>query len=137
MAYDDFISSDGGAQILFVDMDNMKKINDQWGHEFGDAALRATAKILQGACGTKAFLMRYGGDEFLAIASGLENDPEEKIGQAVREYNAKAGVPFELSLSIGTVRADENETRTLEECVQAADVLMYSEKSRHKQAREA
>ena len=137
VAYDDFISSDGGAQILFVDMDNMKKINDQWGHEFGDAALRATAKILQGACGAKAFLMRYGGDEFLAIASGLENDPEEKIGQAVREYNAKAGVPFELSLSIGIVHADENETRTLKECVQAADVLMYSEKSRHKQGREA
>lgn len=130
--YDRFLAEDGGAQILFIDMDDMKGINDRYGHEMGDAAIRAAARALEIACGAHDFLMRYGGDEFLVIASRREAALEDDILRAVKNANAEGGMPFELSLSVGVIRAYDSDARTLEACVQAADTLMYENKNRRK-----
>lgn len=131
--FDRFMREEGGAQILFVDMDDMKGINDRFGHEMGDCAIRAAAQAIQSASAPQDFLMRYGGDEFLLIASIREENLEEDIAAAVRRINQRQ--PFELRLSVGIIRAGKGDGRTLEACVQEADTLMYQQKKRHKQCK--
>ena len=131
-AYDRFMSEDGGAQILFVDMDDMKGINDRFGHDMGDEAIRTAARTLEIACGSRDFLMRYGGDEFLVIAPLREVDLEEDIARALQNVNEESGMPFRLELSVGVVRAYASNQRTLDEYVQRADTLMYENKNRRK-----
>ena len=130
--FDKFLARDGGAQILFIDMDDMKHINDEYGHEYGDAAIRGTARILTDTCLPGDFIMRYGGDEFLVIASGREADIDAAIQRAAARYNAEAGVPFALSLSIGLIHADAADHPSLDKGVQAADALMYERKNKRK-----
>ena len=134
-AFNEFLTRDGAAQVLFVDMDDMKGINDRFGHEVGDAAIKATAEILMSACAPGDFLMRYGGDEFLIIASPAEAALPEAIQAAVAAHASRAELPCALSLSIGAVHADAAQDSVLDECIQRADVRMYESKSRRRRAR--
>ena len=127
-----FRQSDGGARVLFVDMDDMKGINDRFGHEAGDDAIRAAARILEAVCGPRDFLMRYGGDEFLIIASVKREDIAEAVASGVEAFNRSQKAPFHLGLSVGDILAGPDQNRTLEECVQAADTQMYRYKKRHR-----
>ena len=130
--YEAFLEEDGGAQILFIDRDDMKCVNDRYGHEMGDAAIRTAARALEIACEPRDFIMRYGGDEFLVIASRRETGLEEAIQRAAETAGGEAGLPFDLALSVGVVRAYASERRPLDSCVQAADTLMYDNKNRRK-----
>ena len=129
------MTRDGGAQILFIDMDDMKAINDVYGHETGDDAIRATSVLLCDTCGTDSFLMRYGGDEFLVISSWLEQNLPDRILQSVQTYNTQSELPVALSLSIGVIHSNASESNSLEECIQRADVQMYERKKRKKKNR--
>jgi diguanylate cyclase (GGDEF)-like protein len=60
-----------GIALLFIDIDNFKKLNDNFGHRAGDELLRAIAGRLQSAAGGGDFVSRVGGDEFVVILSGL------------------------------------------------------------------
>ncbi|MBQ6122631.1 MAG: GGDEF domain-containing protein, partial [Clostridia bacterium] len=94
--FETLLARDGGAQILFIDMDDMKGVNDRFGHECGDAAIRDAADILRGVADSGDFLMRYGGDEFMMIASAKKKGLEKAIQDAVERqlmnygYNATA-----------------------------------------------
>ena len=122
----------GGAQVLFVDMDDMKQINDQYGHEIGDCAIRASAEVLRRVCRPDDFLMRYGGDEFLVIAPLREQGLPEAIERAVRATDNDPQLPCRLGLSVGVIPVNPGDERTLDECVLAADNLMYENKKRKK-----
>ena len=130
--FDHFMERDGSAQILFVDMDDMKGINDRFGHEIGDDAIRTTAQVLRRACNADDFVMRYGGDEFLIIASPLNAELEEAIQRGVREANERRDHQYRLSLSIGVILAVIGEHRTLDQYLQSADILMYEKKKQRK-----
>ncbi len=132
--YELLLEEDGSAQVLFIDMDNMKGINDRFGHEAGDAAIKATAQLLQEACGARDFIMRYGGDEFLIIASGKEKDLKEQILARAETYAQRSGAPYNLGLSIGAVHTDGNDDISLDAHVQAADARMYEAKNQRKKA---
>lgn len=128
-AFDAYMAQDGCAQILFIDMDDMKSINDHFGHEMGDLAIRTTAELILAAC-EGAFVMRYGGDEFLIIASGKAIGLDAAIQGNVAARRACRDLPFCLSLSIGIIRSEKAHPRTLDDCVLAADALMYEMKKR-------
>ena len=134
-AFDGFMRRSGGARIVFMDMDNLKPVNDVFGHETGDEAIRTAADVLRQACAPDDFLMRYGGDEFLAIAPSGETCLETAIQQAIRDANDVCDRPYRLSLSVGVIDVAQDDPRSLEECVQAADALMYENKSRRKAAK--
>ena len=125
----------GSAQVLFTDMDEMKDINDKWGHDAGDDALRAVARILRENCGEEDFIMRYGGDEFVVIASGTAEDLKKRILAAADEWNASSGRPFALGMSIGRSVAARNPKRSLDECIREADARMYEIKAARKVGR--
>ena len=125
----------GSAQVLFTDMDDMKDINDKFGHDAGDDALRAVARILRENCGEEDFIMRYGGDEFVVIASGTAEDLKKRILAAADEWNASSGRPFALGMSIGRSVAARNPKRSLDECIREADARMYEIKAARKVGR--
>ena len=126
---------DGGVQVLFADMDDMKLINDQYGHNLGDEALKVSATILKDCCSPEDFIMRYGGDEFVVIAQIDEEDLTDRILAEVRKYNAGSDITFRLGFSIGTVRATAEENKTMDDCIREADAIMYGIKNDRKTRR--
>lgn len=122
--------------MLMLDVDDFKAINDELGHRVGDEALWQTADILRSVLdGGKAFLARYGGDEFV-IMDDYANEGEagaaiERIGAEVSRFNREAGKPYQLSLSIGHALWSEAE-ENMETLVNKADERMYEEKARKK-----
>ena len=132
--YDDLLASEGSVQILFIDMDDMKSINDRYGHETGDAALKISARLLQRTCSGDAFIMRYGGDEFIIIDTGKTRRLDDRILEAADEYNRSSGMPFTLGFSIGVFRTDAEKRVPIDECIKSADSLMYTIKQKRKAA---
>ena len=129
------LDEDGEAQVLFIDMDDMKEINDQWGHESGDEALRMVSGFLRQSFGEDDFLMRYGGDEFLII-SGLDDENlEEKLQQDLKAFGLELRLPYSLEMSIGGARAVRGEETSLEACMREADRRMYENKRQRKKGR--
>ena len=135
--FDDLLASEGSVQILFIDMDDMKSINDLYGHETGDSALKVSARILQRVCSENAFIMRYGGDEFIIIDTGRAGHLSENITAAAKEYNRTSGMPFTLGFSIGVIHTSESDGRSLDDCIKSADSLMYKIKQKKKTSRSA
>ena len=125
----------GSVQVLFTDLDEMKTINDVYGHDAGDTALKAVAGILRENCGEEDFIMRYGGDEFVIIAVGTAPHLRERILASAEAWNEKSGMPFRLGMSIGLVHAGRKTKRTLDECIREADALMYKIKAERKVGR--
>jgi diguanylate cyclase (GGDEF)-like protein len=120
------------ALMLFLDLDGLKLINDEHGHEAGDAALRRLSGVLHAALRSSDILGRYGGDEFAVLCpeTGAEAIPRilEALQRRVDEANAGSGRPWRLSLSSGTAVFDPRHPATLEELLRAADAAMYRAK---------
>ena len=122
--------------IMFLDMDRLKYINDEYGHEYGDIAIKIVAKAILKFCYENALPIRMGGDEFLIIEP-MKNDEEinKKIEHMRKEigYLAKEKqLPFPLSFSIGCIVTDMNMDKELDDYIREADEVMYEEKYRKK-----
>ena len=133
--FDDLLASEGSVQVLFIDMDDMKSINDRYGHEAGDMALKASARLLQRTCSADAFIMRYGGDEFIIIDTGRIRRLDEMILEAADEYNRTSGMPFSLGFSVGVMRTDSQKRLPMDDCIREADSRMYKIKQKRKAGR--
>lgn len=124
--------------ILFIDLDRLKYINDTFGHDIGDLAIRAVADAITSTLGEEAIPVRLGGDEFLVIREEL---PEEEIFamlKAIRKKVERAGEQIgicQLSISAGYVITDQDSEKKLEDYVNEADEIMYQEKNEKKAAR--
>ena len=86
--------SDAVVGVILVDVDRFKAVNDEWGHPVGDVVLRILARRLAGAVGNDGSLVRWGGEEFLALASGLSDGPLVALGERLRQ--SVGGAPFSL-----------------------------------------
>lgn len=125
--------------VCFIDMDRLKYINDHYGHEYGDIAIRATAKAILKNCDKDAVPARTGGDEFVLVQSFVSQERvQELVGNIRRtlEQEAQAGeLPFPLTISVGVAVADPDAHRSLSEYVKEADARMYDEKTEKRVAR--
>jgi len=125
-----------GMYLMFVDLDKMKWINDQLGHSVGDSALRDVAGILKMSFRESDIVARVGGDEFIVVtmeSPDINIDSlAQRINSALDTYNAKKDKPFVLSLSIGIVRFDPDNPRSIEKLITEADRLMYENKKSKK-----
>ncbi|MBQ0162311.1 MAG: GGDEF domain-containing protein [Treponema sp.] len=122
------------GMVLFCDMDHLKLINDNYGHEYGDKAIQAQALILQRTFRVNDMISRLAGDEFVIVAPGLSvdkiDDVKRRLDKCSAEIKDELKLPFDVSISIGGVPySDKN--RDLEKLIKAADVEQYKEKEIH------
>ena len=123
--------------LVSVDMDELKHINDTYGHNSGDSAIKELAKCIDNALYAGEFVARMGGDEFEAV---LIMSDVGRIGQFIRsvrnnikEVNKTGKYPYELSASIGT--CELTAWSEVAECMKKADKAMYLEKKAKKKNR--
>ena len=126
------------GMVIFGDMDGLKRINDTFGHDAGDRAIKAEAEILKKNFRASDIIGRLGGDEFVIIAAGL-GEPRlsvirENINAACRAWNIVHNEGFELSISLGC-KEFSPEMQSLEDILKEADGLLYEEKKTKKNAR--
>jgi diguanylate cyclase (GGDEF)-like protein/PAS domain S-box-containing protein len=125
---------DRGLVLLFADIDDMKWINDCFGHLEGDRAIAATAQLLRESFRESDLIARLGGDEFavLAAANG-EGDCEpllHRFQSLLQRSGAEADRPYELRVSLGAILVSPNAGCSIDELVERADVRMYQAKGR-------
>ena len=126
------IVRNGAALLLYVDVDDLKKINDTYGHLEGSSALIATANVLRACFRQSDILARLGGDEFCVLMTDACQDSPEQVRKRLRQrvdvVNARSTMGFRLSLSIGITDVPPLRHPPLEELMKIADELMYEEK---------
>jgi diguanylate cyclase (GGDEF)-like protein/PAS domain S-box-containing protein len=118
------------AVMLFVDLNDLKKINDTQGHAAGDRALVAVAAALRSITNSRRFSGRVGGDEFCVIETAAETEislNETVLHTAITQASAAAGLP-ELTVSVGTVEATADDD--LARLIDRSDSAMYASKAR-------
>ena len=127
--------------IAFIDMDGLKYINDNFGHDEGDCALKALAKAIQQSCIGDRICARVGGDEFVVIGSDCTQADadrlETQITRRLEELNEGSGKPYSVSASIGTYITEITEDMKLYTLISYADQKMYRiKKDKHSLQRE-
>ncbi len=116
--------------VCLIDVDQFKAINDQYGHDMGDHALRQTADILLQLSQPGDFVGRIGGDEFVVAGErGLLWDTDYarlQVNQAVERFNREGGMPYRLGLTCGFSCARPGEEFSMDALLRQADLRMYS-----------
>lgn len=122
--------------IILIDIDNFKKLNDQYGHDVGDHVLKYFANLLRLNVRESDYVGRYGGEEFLIIVPGLPVDATklfaEKLRQLTEDYVQITG--SNMTASFGVTQYKAGETR--EVVLKRADMAMYSAKTQKNTVRE-
>jgi diguanylate cyclase (GGDEF)-like protein/PAS domain S-box-containing protein len=119
--------------LLFVDMDDLKVINDTLGHHMGDEALRQLAQILRTTFRNSDIKGRMGGDEFAIFP--IDSTPAgvdaatARLAQNIAAFNESGPTPFKISISTGISRFDPEKPTTVEDLLMLADKRMYEQKA--------
>ncbi len=126
--------------LMMVDMDNLKTVNDRFGHLAGDAALRHIANLISHTVRTTDVVARYGGDEFGVMLPGCTPLGLEVVAEKTRRaiqntpLVLEGGQEINLTVSIGAVLCPDDAATPLE-LIQQADAAMYVAKSYRNQVR--
>jgi diguanylate cyclase (GGDEF)-like protein len=123
--------------LFFLDMDDLKAINDNHGHAQGDQAIKEAAMLLKATFRESDILCRFGGDEFLALAMEDGGDAKvimRRLEQNVEDWSNDAKRPYRLSFSVGAAVYSPAQPQTLEDLVAEADAAMYENKCAKKAA---
>ena len=118
--------------MFFADMDELKQINDIYGHDEGDIAIKAMGNILVKTFRASDIISRLGGDEFTIFTVDSDLDLLTKIKRRLyrytKEYNLQSGKPYQISITIGAVPFENDENTTIENLIRQADKILYEEK---------
>jgi diguanylate cyclase (GGDEF)-like protein len=143
--YDECRSNGTGLAIIAFDMDDLKKINDTYGHSEGDYSIKLIADGMSAAAGEDEICTRAGGDEFVVLAKNYDADKMNTYIEKVRRYIADKVIEdnkqYDVVVSVGThlgfPKDDFNKDiqKVLEEYQKIADSAMYEEKKSHKKGR--
>ncbi len=126
--------------LLFIDLDGMKKINDEFGHNEGDNALIQTAAILNRSFRSSDIIARLGGDEFTVLVTDLNASKEEaiaRLNENLKAYNASEACSHKLAFSIGVATLEPERMACFEELLEQADQAMYEQKRMKRRATES
>ena len=122
--------------ILFIDLDNFKFINDQWGHDVGDLVLKESAKNIKEAIRQKDIVARFGGDEFIVMLKDVQDEQEimtyvNQILMKFQEPLLVSGREYMITVSIGVAIYPEHGL-TSDELIKNADTALHYIKERGK-----
>ena len=118
--------------VLMVDLDELKRINDEQGHAAGDSMLRRVAEVLRSTFRADDVVARIGGDEFAVLTSGRDAHSVEALGtrlaDAVLQHNRELdATPLRLSIGVAVAQSGNS----IASALQDADARMYSMKRLH------
>jgi two-component system cell cycle response regulator len=134
------IQRKGAALLIYLDLDDLKLINDTYGHLEGNRALIVTANVLRACFRQSDILARLGGDEFCVLMTDAGEDSAQQVRmrllQRTEFINALSSWRFRLSLSVGIAEVPVIRQPSLDQLLRTADAHMYEEK-RKKQLRGA
>ena len=123
-------SVESRLSLLFIDLDDFKKINDSFGHDVGDALITLVGQRISSATRTGDTVARLGGDEFVVLCRNTGSDEAEDIAARIRSSIAEPvtvrGATFAITASVGAAVTGRDTTAS--ELLRRADVEMYSAK---------
>lgn len=126
-----------GLYMLYADLDNLKTINDTFGHAEGDAVIKEVADILKDCFRDSDVIARIGGDEFAIIPIGTVGDNIESVISRLRStteaHNVARKTGHPISLSVGIAFYDPANPCSVDELLLQADKAMYEQKRNRKQ----
>jgi diguanylate cyclase (GGDEF)-like protein len=121
------------CSLIFIDLNDFKKINDQFGHASGDRALLDFSDLLKSNFRNSDILARLGGDEFVVLLTDTSTSSAQiamnKFQKAITDYYSKANHGYSLACAYGVVGSESNPHITIEKLLDDADSLMYKHKS--------
>lgn len=126
-------SGQSAGAVMFIDLDDLKTVNDHFGHSSGDAVIITASEDIVRAAGADAFIARVGGDEFVVVLPGKDSPADsaqmaDRILQTIhKEYEIK-GQTIQMSASVGVTRYPLDGTAA-EEILKNADAAMYAAKA--------
>lgn len=124
------------ALVAYADMDNLKMINDNYGHDEGDFALREIAAILKDTFRSTDIVARFGGDEFVAFAmvgvENYENIMQRRIAEITIRHNEAVKKPYPIEMSVGIWEFECSPEIDLYDILDIADERLYQEKREKK-----
>lgn len=125
------VKADAGFALIMCDIDNFKKVNDTYGHDFGDIVLKDVARITTQQVNTNGYVCRWGGEEILILISGSSIEKVKRISENIRRNVANH--PFELNnkwihctLTLGVATYRDGDT--IEDTISNADYNLYQGK---------
>lgn len=117
------------AQLLFIDLNNFKKINDTLGHKAGDEVLKRFANILRSCIRNTDLLCRWGGDEFVILLNNEDKVAQKEFIERIKEKQENDFNNYgyqEICFSVGAVEVVPNINCDLVQLLHKADSIMYS-----------
>lgn len=132
------LDAGGLLEFMFIDVDDMKKINDEFGHGAGDQCLMTLSKAMMDLAYKHKYnehnfiAMRFGGDEFAVLCEKKEESFSELIKKEVGKMNMLRQYPFDIKVSIGLLEIAPNDEFTADQVLKIADDRMYEEKQKKK-----
>jgi len=121
--------------LVYIDVDGLKRINDELGHEAGDQALEDTAKIFKKTFRESDVIARIGGDEFAVLLTEL-SDPSavniiiNHLQENIKKQNEQATRNYELSVTTGIALYDPEHSCSIDKLLNQADKSMYENKKK-------
>jgi diguanylate cyclase (GGDEF)-like protein/PAS domain S-box-containing protein len=125
--------------LAYADLDNLKEINDEFGHEEGDVAMRRVAELFKSILREVDIITRMGGDEFLItfLDSSLNEIPtiRKRLSKELTRLNQISKKPYKIEFSTGFSNYDPANPLSIDELIRIADEKMYEEKKRKNKGR--
>jgi diguanylate cyclase (GGDEF)-like protein len=117
-----------------LDLDHFKKVNDTYGHRFGDHVLSSVSATIKNSLREKDYFIRYGGEEFIAVLPGVAEQRAVEIAERIRRvveeseiFNKDNSVPVKITVSIGIANLNDSAI-SVQEFVDQADRALYDAK---------
>lgn len=133
----DWLAEGRSFVLCFVDMDDLKCVNDMFGHSEGDKYIIQVAEVLRNFS-SESVLCRIGGDEFMIMTQGIDEDKSIKRMETLRSNLINSNFAegcYAHSISYGIVEAGEDTTLSASDILSIADERMYEYKRKHKKRR--
>jgi len=123
--------------IAYVDVNDLKVVNDKFGHKEGDRLLRYITEIIQSNLRDLDMIARLGGDEFMIIYKKCSEEQAKRVWKRIDDefvqINQTQNLSYQVSASAGFTQFDPNKHRTVSALLHEADSLMYQHKKNSKQ----
>ncbi len=128
------IRNNTDLSVLMLDIDHFKKLNDNYGHSYGDTVLKKLTKIISKAIRESDIFARYGGEEFLVILPTTDLKGGQNLAESIREEIENGDFSYKkintkVTISIGVSTLKNFDIKTASELIENADKALYNAKN--------